>query len=173
VNAHDLGRLFETFKVSAFRLEMLPEYRVPQDVEWLRAFREGKERPQERDNRPWLATVRNAIARGATMQRVRMVQSPLTEYQRFQFSWGYPENIGAGEDIRILELEPGESFPYVVDDFWLFDNETAVWLDYDEQGRFIAPVSVETYDVGRYRRMRNYAMNRAVPFLEYKRRAAV
>ena len=160
--------MFTSFQVSAFRLETLPDYQVPQDVQWLRRFRAGEERPQERDSRPWLATVRNARERGARMRRVRMVESPLTEYQRFQFSWGYPENTQAGEEIYILDSEPDGLLRV---DFWLFDDAQAVVLEYDDQGRFLRPVSVS--NVAPYLQARDMALKSSVPFLEYRRRSHV
>jgi hypothetical protein len=166
VSTVDLGQLFESFTVSAFRLETLPEYLVPQDVEWLRLFRQGSPRPPERDSRPWLQTVRDANARGARMQRVRTVETPLTEYQRFQFSWGYPENMEAGEQISILDHKPDG---LLVVDFWLFDNTTAVVLEYDDQGRFLRPVVAET--LAPYRQARDMALKSAVPFREYRARS--
>jgi hypothetical protein len=168
VNPHELGQLFESFTVSAFRLECLPEYRVPQDVEWLRLFREGKPRPSERDNRPWLQTVRDAKSRGARMQRVRMVESPLTEYQCFQFSWGYPENEGAGEEISILDHRPDGLLDV---DFWLFDDVTAVVLEYDDKGRFLRPVMTET--LAPYRQARDIALKSSMPFRAYRLRSHV
>ena len=164
----DLGRLFETFTVSAFRLETLPTYNVPQDTEWLRRFRAGMPRPQERDDRPWLQTVRRAIVRGARMQRVRMVQSPLTEYQRFQFSWGYPENEGAGEETYILDYEPPGLLRV---DFWLFDDSRVIVLEYDDAGRFLRPVEAETVEP--YRQARDMALKSSVPFREYRSRSHV
>jgi hypothetical protein len=168
VTTVDLGQLFESFTVSAFRLECLPHYRVPQDVEWLQAFREGKPRPPERDARPWLQTVRDAKSRGARMQRVRMVETPLTAYQRFQFSWGYQENEGAGEEISILDHRPDG---LLVVDFWLFDNTTAVVLEYDDAGRFLRPVVAET--LAPYKQARDMALRSAVPFREYRRSVTV
>jgi hypothetical protein len=168
MTAPDLSKLFESFAVSAFRLECLPHYQVPQDVQWLRRFRAGESRPQERDNRPWLQTVRNAKSRGARMQRVRMVQSPLTEYQRFQFSWGYLENTSAGEETFILDHQPPGLLRV---DFWLFDDELAVVLEYDEEGRFLQPVIAET--LAPYRQARDMALRSSVPFREYRLRSHV
>jgi hypothetical protein len=166
VSTADLGKLFETFRLSAFRLEMLPSYDVTEDAEReaFRLWSAGDDVPAQ--DREWPRLVASAVAAGKTMQRVRLVQRPLSDYIRFEMEWGYPANVAAGEDIRILELAPGEGFPYVADDFWLFDNETAVWLDYDEAGRFIGPVLAD--DVTGYRRMRDYALAHAMPFSEYR-----
>jgi hypothetical protein len=168
MEAHELGRLFESFTSSAFRLETLPQYRVPQDAEWLQRFRAGEPRPQGRDDRPWLQTVRAAKERGARMQRVRLVESPLTEYQRFQFSWGYPENTAAGEEIFILDHEPPGLLRV---DFHLFDDRLAVILEYDDAGRFLRPVVAETVEP--YRQARTLALASAVPFSDYRARSHV
>jgi Family of unknown function (DUF6879) len=167
VTGDEFGKLFETFTASAFRLETLPEYLVPQDVESLRLFRDGQPQPAWRRERPWLTTVRNALARGARMQRVRVVQTPLTDYQRFQFSWGYVENSEAGEEISILDHYPPKlssvlAFP---EDFWLFDDATVVALEYDDEGRFLRPVMVPV--VTPYLQARDIALAEAVPFPEY------
>jgi len=169
VSPEDFGRLFESFALSAFRLETLPAYNVPQDAESLAAFRAGHERPQARDNRPWLTTTRNAIARGARMQRVRVVQTPLTEYQRFQFSWGYVENSQAGEEIAILDYVPAGID--TLEDFWLFDDATVVVLKYAADGSFIRPAEVS--DVAPYLKARDAALAAAVPFDKYRNSSRV
>jgi hypothetical protein len=102
------------------------------------------------------------------MQRVRIVQTPLTEYQRFQLSWGYPENTAAGEEIYILDKEPPGLLSV---DFWLFDDEQVIVLEYDDEGRFLRPVVAET--VAPYRQARDMALKSSVPFREYLARSHV
>jgi hypothetical protein len=159
VSTPDLGNLFESFRVSAFRLECLPAYDVTEDAEReaFRCWKSGEELP--RVEREWLLTVRRAVARGARMQRVRMVSTQPTEYQRFQFAWGYQENTAAGEEIAILDHEPSGLLRV---DFWLFDDATAVVLEYDDAGRFLRPVVAETVEP--YRQARDMALKSAVPF---------
>lgn len=101
------------------------------------------------------------------MQRVRLVGTPLTEYQRFQFSWGYQENTEAGEEISILDHSTDG---LLLVDFWLFDDTTAVVLEYDA-GRFLRPVAAETVEP--YRQARDMALKSAVPFREYRRSVTV
>jgi hypothetical protein len=159
VTTPNLGKLFETFTSSAFRLECLPAYDVTEDAEReaFRCWKSGEELPPV--EREWLLTVRRAVARGARMQRVRMVSTQLTEYQRFQFAWGYQENTAAGEEIAILDHEPPGLLRV---DFWLFDDATAVVLEYDDAGRFLRPVVAETVEP--YRQARDMALKSAVPF---------
>ena len=164
----DLGALFESFTTSAFRLECLPSYDVTEDAErdayrlWL-----AGERPPARE-REWPKLVASAVAAGKTMQRVRLVESPPTDYQRFEMEHGYPANVAAGEAIYILDHRPDGLLTV---DFWLFDDATAVVLEYDDEGRFLAPVVAET--LAPYRQARDMALKSSRPFREYRRRAPV
>lgn len=159
----DLGTLFSSFERSAFRLECLPSYDVTEDAE-AEAYRLWLEREEyPHIGRDWLKTVTAAKARGARMQRVRVVQEPLSEYQRFQFSWGYVANEQAGEEIRILDHRPPGMLH---EDYWLFDDVTAVVLEYDEEGRFLRPVVAE--DCEPYRACRDLVSVSAVPFEQYR-----
>jgi len=167
VTAPDLASLFTSFRRSAFRLETLPAYLIDTEAESLRLFREGQPPPAWRAERPWLQTVSAARAAGKSMQRVRVIRGTMTEYVRFECEWGYPDNTRAGEDIRVLALQPGDRLPDMPDhDFWLFDDSIAVVLQYDDAGRFLRAVAVE--DVRRYRLCRDAVMARAMSFEQYR-----
>jgi hypothetical protein len=84
-----------------------------------------------------------------------------------ELDWGYPDNVAAGEDIRIVELKESGDVPDMLDhDYWLFDDRKAVRLEYAHDGSFIQPVEVT--DVAPYRRCRAVAMARAVAFHAYR-----
>jgi hypothetical protein len=172
LNRDDLGRLFTSFRHSAFRLETLPAYSVDAEAEAFKAWREGQPAPAWMAEREWLTMVRDAVAAGKTMQRVRTVRRPLSDYVMFAFDWGYPGNVEAGEDIRILELGPGDELPWIPDpeegyDFWIFDAVTVVRMEYDAEGRFIGPVDASANEVP-FIACRDWAMFRAVPFSDYR-----
>ena len=159
MTAPDLGSLFRSFRSSAFRLECLSAYAVTEDDEaqafdqWLRG-----EQPPETE-REWPKLVASAVAAGKSMQRVRLVSEPPSQYLRFQMAWGYPANVAAGEDIRMLDHEqPG----LLKVDFWLFDDEVAVVLEYDDQGRFLRPLVAET--VTPYCQARDLALAASMPY---------
>jgi hypothetical protein len=172
VKPDDLGRLFTSFRHSAFRLETLPAYLIDSEAESLQLWRAGQPEPEWRKDRDWLALVRQNVAAGKSMQRVRVVRRPLSDYVRFEMDWGYPQNVDAGEDIWILELGPDDELPWIPDadvrcDFWLFDAVTVVRLDYDTEGRFIRPVDVSADEVP-FITCRDVAMFHAVPFSDYR-----
>jgi hypothetical protein len=169
VTPEELGRLFSTFERSAFRLECLPAYAVTEDAE-REAFRRwlaGEHAPKK--DRDWPKLVASAVAAGKSMQRVRVIRA-MTDYIRFELSWGYPDNVAAGEDVRILQLQPGESLADMPqEDYWLFDDAVMVRLQYDGSGQFLRCVAVRDHaQVRSCCGWRDTAMTRAVPFDSYR-----
>jgi hypothetical protein len=156
----DLVWWLEHFKRSAFRLETLPEYSVPQEAEMLAAFKRG-EPVNLPDDHPWLVRVRQHVLSGKVLRRVRVVSYPLTDYLRMEMAW-YPKSVAAGEDIRITERR-------LTGDFWLFDDEAAIVMHYDQAGRFIG---VETSnDLAHWRRQRDLALADCMELSAYTARA--
>jgi hypothetical protein len=173
VTADDLGRLFETFQQRAFRLEARDVYAVPDEEERLVAFLSGREVPPRTPaGDEWLAQVERATASGRQMVRVRVLGKPMTDYTRFELAV-YPENIGAGEEVRLVEREalPRRSDFGWDEDFWLFDGETVAVLRYDPDGRFVGVE--EGRDVDRYRRIEREALARSVDFADLGSRVAL
>jgi hypothetical protein len=159
----DLAWWLQNFRRSAFRLETLPEYDVPQEAEMLARFKHGY--PVEMpDDHPWLLNVRHHCGAAKVMQRVRIVSNPPSDYERFELSL-YRHSSAAGEQIHIIE-----EYRRFSEDFWLFDNQEAYILRYDRHGKFLA-VEVGS-DVVAYRRIRDLALEQSIPFAEYAARAA-
>jgi hypothetical protein len=76
------------------------------------------------------------------MRRVHVVQESLTDYLRFEIGYGYPPNVAAGEDVRILVGRPGE-FGLPDEDYWLFDSRHLWVMEYDDGGRFLKARKVD------------------------------
>lgn len=138
-----LADCFEQFDLTTHRIEALPAYDVPAEAEALSAFREGGLRNlPERSVRtnPWLARIQRTTAAGKIWSRTRIAGWPLTEYQLFQFSYGYPPSINAGEVIQVADRSEHPELTGL-DDFWLFDAEGpqpfAALMDYGEGGAWL------------------------------------
>jgi hypothetical protein len=134
----DLAWWLNNFKQTAFRLETLPEYRVEQEAEWFAEWqRSGRVPELTPDNDSWCKLLSEAKAAGRRMQRVRLVTTPLTDYERFELAT-FRDSLAAGEEIRVCHRESWERIETAdnLGDFWLFDDETTIMLDYDTEGRF-------------------------------------
>ena len=169
----ELGGCFDGFTRSAFRLETLPAYAAGgEEGERIAAFREGRPRP-ERSVRtsPWLARIAVTTAAGKTWQRVRLLDEPLTEYQRYQLA-SYVESAACGEEIRIAVRASRPAPGTLGHDFWLFDASTpaafAVQLSYDASGQFTGAVRLDDPEaIMTCRAERDLAVRSSVPLNEY------
>ncbi|MFE2378307.1 DUF6879 family protein [Streptomyces sp. NPDC059398] len=157
---------FRDFKRSAWRFEVQPTYTMPAEAESLARFLQGEPKP-ETHNAAWHATVREAVAAGKSFGRVRLVRQPLTDYQRYQFAWGIPGNIHAGEDIRVLDVTDRD-LGLPAQDFWMFDETTVVHLNYRQDGTQINRELIESPDISKYIGWRDTALGSAVSFSEYR-----
>ena len=168
----DLKGRLAGFCNSAFRLEARQYYDSPKEREWFERWRQTGEVPAfTPDNDPWCKLVAKAQAAGKTMQRVRLVEEPPTDYVRFELQCQH-HSVDAGEDVRVTVVKPVRDFAVNDDplsemfDFWLFDEETVVELEYDREGRFVAAYEVTDTDY-RYRAYRSMALKRSIPLKEY------
>jgi hypothetical protein len=161
---------FRGFRISAFRLETQPTYTMPAEQPNVARFLAG-ELPPEGHNAAWHKTIADHAAAGRTMSRVRTLTRPLTDYQRYGFTWSIPGNLAAGEDVRILDLTGREDFdPGITvpgQDWWLFDDAAVVHLNFRPDGALSGRELIEDPDLGEYRRIRDLALASSVPFAEY------
>ncbi|MGH2690786.1 MAG: DUF6879 family protein [Actinomycetota bacterium] len=163
-----MGRLFSTFATSAFRLETLARYSVPEEADRLRLFMEGAPNPgPDEGQRAWQSIVRRHAHAGRYMQRVHLIRGPLTDYLRFEIEWGYRDNAAAGEDIRILHVGPDELPELGSEDFWLFDDALAIRMRYDDDGHWTGADTAESSLLAEYQRRRDQALALAVPLSDY------
>lgn len=136
----EFDALFDTFHHTVARLEALPAYDVGgQEAVRIQAFREGRPRPlRSITTDPWLARIAvSTITAGKRWTRVRVVDEPLTEYQRYQLT-SHQEAQAAGERVLIA---PRSAVGDVGPDFWLFDeagpDAHAVVMRYDAEGHWL------------------------------------
>jgi hypothetical protein len=162
--------LFRNFEHTAFRLETLQTYSVEYEEEPIRRFLAGELRPRDPSKDEWCGLIRAARDAGKRMERVHVVEEPLSDYLRYELGWSYGPNVDAGEDIRIAPVSAG----FWVDDlprgrdFWLFDSRDLWIMEYDEQGRFLyADHTDNPVEVVQHNYMRDVAMHAGIRFREY------
>jgi len=159
-------RTFDAYERDAWRFEAQPVYSMPREAENVARFLRGDSKPADHNSR-WHERVREYVATGRTIGRVRVVRQPLTDYQRYQFAWGIPGNIAAGEDIRVLDVsEDDYGLPLSGTDWWMFDESRIVHLNFRVDG---AQINRELFagDASPYLEWKRIALAHSVPFAEY------
>ncbi|MET9252261.1 DUF6879 family protein [Streptomyces sp. NPDC003717] len=159
-------RTFDAYERTAWRFEVQPTYTMPKEADNVARFLRGELKPPDHNAR-WHDRVRGFVATGRSIGRVRVVRQPLTEYQRYQFAWGIPGNIDAGEDIRVLDVTRRDfGLPLLNSDWWIFDDSTVVQLNYRADGTQIDR-NLFTGDVTPYLEWKKIALSRSVSFGDY------
>jgi hypothetical protein len=168
----DWKALFENVERSWFRLETLQAYTMDYERDEMEQFlRTGR---FDREPSRWQHMLQRHTAAGRLLQRVHVVEEPLTGYLRYELA-AYQQNAAAGEQIRLLPVTPPDwptGLPRGVD-YWLFDDREVWDMHYDEQGRFLRAVRSDDPDrLDTCRRWRDTALQTSMSLTDYLRRQA-
>lgn len=160
--------LYRTARTSIWRWEQLPAYSVPDEVEPLRRWRAG-----EPDDLAWLESwldqVRETVQNGVRFQRVRRLDVPPTEYQRWVATIA-PANTAAGEEIRYASGTSAElGMPDY--DYLLIDDTLVAKMVFVDGRMESAILHDDTATVERHRAWRDRVWNHSRPADEIHQRS--
>jgi len=156
--------LFLGIDREAFRLEQLDRYTVDEEDELYAAWQAGRPIDRTPDTSEWLRLIADHTAAGRRVYSVRIVDWPLSDYVRFELAC-LPDNAAAGQEVYVVERRAHLDLAVLTEDFWLFDDSTAVVMRYDADGRPLEPEAVA--DVAAYRARRDLALANARPLAEW------
>jgi hypothetical protein len=132
ITDEEFEELLVGFGAEAIHLETRDAYgtmvELPHMAQWAAGEPDGLEWLQG-----WCATLREHVKAGKPVRRARIVSEPLSDYQRWSYSIAYPM-VEAGEDIRWVPRRLVSSVALPGNDFYLFDDELAVFLLYSGNG---------------------------------------
>ncbi|MGH3854249.1 MAG: DUF6879 family protein [Pseudonocardiaceae bacterium] len=161
----DLRRISDDAKESAFRLETLPQYLVPQEAERFAIWNSGEPLPlRTPENSEWLARLQRDTANGFRWYRVHILDQPLTSYLRFEL-YSYLEGVAVGNEIYVADRDSHPDLIELHEDFWLVDDKISVRMVYDDEGHFRYPELVD--DIESYIQVRDTALRHAEPLTDY------
>lgn len=161
----DLRRIGGAAKESAFRLETLPQYLVPQEAESFADWKAGKPMPVRTPaNHEGLARLKRDAARGFRRYRVHILDQPLTAYLRFEL-YLYLDSVAVGSEVYVADRDIHPDLAELHEDFWLYDDEIGVRMFYDDEGHFLYPELID--DLEPYREMRDTALAHAESLTDY------
>jgi len=149
LTAEDFNQLFRYFTTSAARLEVQPVYAVTDERESVEEFLAGHPRPVTEFPfyATWLDQIRAVTAEGRRVERVRVLEEPPTEYQRWEL-WSGQYNIAAGEVIRYITRSKALAVGLpVTDDWWLFDSAHLAVMRFSPTGEPLGGEIVTDPDV--------------------------
>ncbi|MFJ5680791.1 DUF6879 family protein [Streptomyces sp. NPDC093097] len=165
----EVTHLFETFAHTAWRLEVQRGYASDRTSAKRQRYLRGEHLGFDPEH-PWHANVRRQTEDGKRFERVRLVDDPPTEDQRFLLASGLG-NVEAGEDIRNLHRGEAQRLGLPDFDFWLFDSRTLVRFHHDHDGATLGvEVTQEPAAVLQGCQVRDVAWHYAIRTAEFQAR---
>lgn len=163
---------FAQFARTAFRLEALPEYDAGATTRYAAWLRRDVLPDRSVGTSAWLGRMAVTTVQGKVWERVRIVGSPLSEYERYEVTVAYVESGAAGERIWIAQRAALPELATIGGDFWLFDSGTsqarAALMRYDQVGQFItADITSDPAVIRECEMTRELALNAARPLNAY------
>jgi len=165
----DLDPFFDTIRREAFRLETLPAYAVPVESAGLGAYLAGEPFQKSETGQQFNEFVRSQVEAGVTWRRVRVMRSPLSDYERWECEWGYTQSEQHGHHTFVLDLAETPDPPQLPGyDWWMFDERVVLRFHYDEAGQFLGADPIDDPgQVANHVRYRDASLAAAVPFPKY------
>ncbi|MFD7450081.1 DUF6879 family protein [Kitasatospora sp. NPDC059827] len=154
------------FEHTAWRLETMTGYlsdqQMPSYAEFLRTGDTAGE-----VGHPWFDNVRRMVGKGKRFERVRLVDNPPTEGQRYLLACART-NVAAGEDIRCMWRADAEAAGLGgLSDFWLFDSRTVARFHFEGERTIGMELVTDPLEVLRACQARDAAWHHAIRYREF------
>lgn len=153
----------------AFHLEVQDSYGVASENEQLQRFLAGKPTEYPLDWQQWDVFVKEITNAGNSIQRLRIVTEPHSDYTRFLLHHT-DRNVEAGENVRYLPRNTVDAHEYTVDDWWLFDNSVLAFSIFTPEGEWAGgAITEDPVMVSRCVAVRDNLWPRGIDFDAYLR----
>ncbi|WP_306334300.1 DUF6879 family protein [Streptomyces sp. KL118A] len=155
--------MFTGLKHSAWRLETRRRYASDEATDTYRQFlAEGRVDWDFGD--AWCVERREQVALGKRFERVRVLDEPPTDGQRYLLD-NAGRNSAVGEDIRVLHRSRADELRLPQVDFWLFDSRVVALLHHNDADEMTGvELITNPVEVLRYVQVREAAWHHAIPY---------
>jgi hypothetical protein len=167
VSEEEFDSLLSSFEREAIHLETRDAYGTAVELPHMAKWAAG-----EPDDLAWLEgwcdRLREHVQAGRSVRRARIVSEPLSDYQQWSYSIAHPM-VEAGEDIRWVPRRLVSSIAIPGNDFYLFDDQLAVFLHYAGNGLGVDKVaSTDPADIHLCRTSFEAVWQIAIPHRDYQ-----
>ena len=165
----DLDPFFDHAVSSWFRFEAHRTYTTSFEQPRLRAYLTGEPYDASSEPTQWLDYIQQRVADGVAFSKVRVLDGPLTAYERWECEWSYPATERVGQRTFILDLAETPAPPFLTEyDWWMFDEATVLKMHYGADGTFVGAESLDDAAViAEHAHHREAVLAAAVAFQDY------
>ena len=160
--------LLRSFRRSAFRFETRSAYALSYEQADFDRFLAGSPIPPPELDwwRPWLEEITRLTAEGKTISRVRVLDEPPSDYQRWEM-WAAPWHSQAGERIAYISRTHARraALPaWLGNDWWLLDDKRVIHMQFTQDGKIEKRTTSDNLGtVARFIEWRDLAVRIATP----------
>ena len=143
MSSFEWPEFFRTARRQALHLEMRDVYAVADEAEEFALWQRTGEADTDPDSegwRSWTGIVRNAVARGVTVRRARIVSEPVSAYTRWLHAIT-GTNLAAGELVSWLPRSRASDLCLPGNDFWVLDDHTVLFNLWTGEGDLADPAT--------------------------------
>lgn len=164
IDKAEFARLFRDFEYSAWHLETRRGYASDRDEAFQQFLTTGVVAWEGDMDSDWHRTVKRQTGAGKSVGRVRVVDNPPTDGQRYLL--GYAAcNVATGETAGCLWRTDAQRINLLEEDFWIFDSRLVVVLHFSDADELLYyETKTEPAEVVRYSVARDAATRHAVPY---------
>lgn len=163
----DFDDAFRYFRHDAFRLETHPVYAVDVEQKAYNDYLRGEPQPAVAYDyyARWLKQVRDVTGAGRRIERVRILETPPTDYQAFELHMAR-YNLEAGERLRTIPRAAAVKAGIPDNnDWWLFDDQAVAVMHFEADGTPLGgTILTDPTTVSRYCTWRDLAVHHSAPF---------
>ncbi len=122
-------------KQSLFRFEFLQEFSSSDEFSYFQEYKATGKVEVHSLMQGWWDFIESKRDEGVTLQRVRLVREPLTDYVRWELEI-HKQSSDYGDNICVLKEEKINSILKELGDFWIIDDHTVLKMQYSAQGQY-------------------------------------
>lgn len=156
----------EHHRTDLLRVQTRDHYGVGSDDDDYHRYLAGEAAPVAAGKQEWLDRLRADTEAGRIRRNVHVVRTPLTPYLRYQFEWCYVSNVGAGQDVRVLDVTetPAAAALFDVGDLAVIEGRHVARMRYGADGEFQGAVAAGADAADGYVALAEMAWTLATPF---------
>ncbi len=132
--------LWSEAKKEIFRLELLNTYLVDYEMQAFNKYKNGLEVTglEIPGFDKWLQDIEQKTKNGVKILDIQVLDLPMSDYLKFGISCASFLAEEKGEKFMFIERKDVLELINGIDDFWLFDSEIVLPMNYDKDGRLIS-----------------------------------
>ncbi len=171
----EIWKIFDSWWIASkseiFRLQLLNEYHVEEEEKVFNEYKEGKQVNLQNDINTieWLKKLKNKKVEGVRNINLMVIDLPLSDYLKFSVNTYLLDQKRYGRESFFIEREKVAEIVRGVQDYWLFDNEKLLLMNYDNGGHFLSASEPMTdmAIVSRYIRLKEAMLTKAMPMEKF------